>query len=61
MIHDSETNFVFLPKALQLHFPRLYTSLITAFQEAGVEYDFLPNTEAKEHVWARDYMPISFV
>lgn len=58
MIHDSETNFVFLPQALQLHFPSLFKSLTTAFQEAGVEYDFLPNTEAKEHVWARDYMPI---
>lgn len=59
MLHDSQTDLVFLPKALRLHFPRLYKSLTRALNAAQVEYQEIPRTESKTRLWARDYMPIS--
>ena len=38
MLHDSQTDFVFLPMAIRYHFPRLYKSLIEAFVAARVRY-----------------------
>ena len=32
MLHDSQTDLVFLPMALRLHFPSLYKSLTEAFE-----------------------------
>ncbi len=59
MLHDSQTDLVFLPKALRLHFPRLYKSLTRALNAAQVEYQEIPRTESKTRLWVRDYMPIT--
>lgn len=59
MLHDSQTDLVFLPKALRLHFPRLYKSLTRALNAAQVEYQEIPHTESKTRLWVRDYMPIT--
>jgi len=59
MLHDSQTDIVFLPMALRLHFPSLYKSLTKAFDFAHVKYQEIPDTRSKTHLWARDYMPIT--
>ena len=59
MLHDSQTDLVFLPMALRLHFPCLYQSLTEAFDFAHVKYREIPDTRSKKHLWARDYMPIT--
>lgn len=59
MLHDSQTDLVFLPMALRLHFPRLYKSLTRALNAAQVEYQEIPRTESKTRLWVRDYMPIT--
>jgi len=59
MLHDSQTDLVFLPMALRLHFPRLHKSLIKALETAHVEYQEIPHTESKTRLWVRDYMPIT--
>ena len=59
MLHDSQTDLVFLPMALRLHFPSLYKSLTEAFDFAHVNYREIPDTRSKKHLWARDYMPIT--
>ena len=59
MIHDSQTDLVFLPMALRLHFPCLHKSLTEAFDFAHVKYREIPDTQSKKHLWARDYMPIT--
>lgn len=59
MLHDSQTDLVFLPMALRLHFPRLYKSLTKALETAHVEHQEIPHTESKTRLWVRDYMPIT--
>lgn len=58
MIHDSQTDLVFLPKALRLHFPRLYKCLTEALELAHVKYREIPYTDSKTRLWVRDWMPI---
>lgn len=59
MLHDSQTDLVFLPNALRLYFPRLYKSLTRALEMAQVEYQEIPHTESKTRLWVRDYMPVT--
>ena len=59
MLHDSQTDLVFLPKALRLHFPRLFKSLTLALETALVPYQEIPHTESITRLWVRDYMPIT--
>lgn len=59
MIHDSQTDLVFIPQALRNHFPGLFTSLTNAFLQANVKCKEIPHTYSKKHLWARDYMPIT--
>ena len=59
MLHDSQTDFVFLPMAIRYHFPRLYKSLIEAFVAARVRCWEIPYTEDKTCLWVRDWMPIT--
>ena len=59
MLHDSQTDLVFLPKALRLHFPRLFKSLTLALETALVPYQEIPHTESMTRLWVRDYMPIT--
>lgn len=59
MLHDSQTDLVFLPQAIRLHFPRLHKSLTRALETAQVEYQEIPHTKAKTRLWVRDYMPIT--
>ena len=59
MLHDSQTDLVFIPMAIRYHFPRFYKSLIAAFRAAHVKCWELPYTGEKTHLWARDYMPIT--
>ena len=57
MIQDYQTNLVYLAQGLK-HYQPVYTNLLRAFQEEGISYRLLPQTESYKHVWARDYMPI---
>ena len=59
MLHDSQTDLVFLPMALRLHFPRLHKSLTEVFELAHVKYREIPRTHDKTHLWVRDWMPIT--
>lgn len=59
MLHDSQTDLVFIPMALRYHFPRLYKSLIEAFKAAHVKCWELPFTGDKTRLWVRDWMPIT--
>ena len=54
MLHDSQTDLVFLPMALRLHFPSLYKSLTEAFDFAHVKYREIPDTEVTPKSWT-DY------
>ena len=59
MLHDSQTDLVFIPMAFRYHFPRFFKSLIAAFRAANVKYCELPYTSKKSRLWVRDYMPIT--
>lgn len=59
MLHDSQTDLVFIPMAIRYHFPRFYKSLIAALREARIKCWELPYTSEKTRLWARDYMPIT--
>ena len=59
MLHDSQTDFVFIPMAFRYHFPRFFKSLIAAFRAANVKHCELPYTSKKSRLWVRDYMPIT--
>ena len=57
MIIDSQTNKVYLARGLGQYHP-LAEELIKALTTAGIDFAWLPRTERREHVWAREYMPI---
>lgn len=59
MLHDSQTDLVFIPMAIRYHFPRLHKSLIEAFKAAHVKCWELPFTGEKTRLWVRDWMPIT--
>ena len=59
MLHDSQTDLVFIPMAIRYHFPRLYKSLIDAFKAAQVKCWEIPFTHKKTRLWVRDWMPIT--
>ena len=59
MLHDSQTDLVFIPMAIRYHFPRLYRSLIAAFRKAHVKCWEIPYTSDKTRLWVRDWMPIT--
>lgn len=57
MICDYQTNKVYLADGLR-HYMPMCLNLINALEKEGIAFSFLPRTESKKHVWARDYMPI---
>ena len=57
MIQDNQTNKVYLAEGLKYYKP-VYTNLLRALEKEGIPYSFLPRTQSKKHIWARDYMPI---
>lgn len=59
MLHDSQTDLVFLPMAIRYHFPKLYKSLTEAFMLAHVKCWEIPYTASKTRLWVRDWMPIT--
>ena len=59
MLHDSQTDLVFIPMAIRYHFPKLYKSLIEAFMIAHVKCWEIPYTASKTRLWVRDWMPIT--
>ena len=59
MLHDSQTDLVFLPMAIRYHFPKLYKSLTEAFMIAHVKCWEIPFTASKTRLWVRDWMPIT--
>ena len=59
MLHDSQTDLVFIPMAIRYHFPRLYKSLLDAFKAARVKCWEIPFTYDKTRLWVRDWMPIT--
>jgi len=59
MLHDSQTDLVFIPMAIRYHFPRLYKSLLDAFKAARVKCWEIPYTASKTRLWVRDWMPIT--
>ena len=56
MIQDYQTNMVYLAEGLKYYKP-VYTNLLRALEKEGIPYSFLPRTQSKKHIWARDYMP----
>ena len=59
MLHDSQTDLVFIPMAIRYHFPRLHKSLLDAFKAARVKCWEIPFTYDKTRLWVRDWMPIT--
>lgn len=59
MLHDSQTDLVFIPKAIRYYFPRLFKSLMKAFKAAHVKCREIPYSGDKTRLWARDYMPVT--
>ena len=59
MLHDSQTDLVFIPMAIRYHFPKLHKSLIEAFMIAHVKCWEIPYTASKTRLWVRDWMPIT--
>ncbi|MBR5158048.1 MAG: agmatine deiminase family protein [Bacteroidaceae bacterium] len=57
MIQDYQTNMVYLAEGLRYYKP-VYTNLLRALEKESIPYRFLPGTQSKKHIWARDYMPI---
>jgi agmatine/peptidylarginine deiminase len=53
MIHDWETNHLFLSDRLKAEEPALFAGLRSAL--AGVPIDIIPGTK---DIWCRDYMPV---
>ena len=45
MLHDSQTDMVFISRALDINHHRFYESLTDAFYEANVRYDVMPTQE----------------
>ena len=39
-------------------YPKVAENLLYALYKEGVESEYLPYSQSKKHVWARDYMPI---
>lgn len=56
MISGKQTNFVFLSKLITNieHYSSFWNELKILFEEIGIKYDFLDNTE---DIWVKDYMP----
>ena len=59
MLHDSQTDLVFIPMAIRYHFPRLFKSLLGAFKAAHVNSCEIAYTGEKTRLWVRDWMPIT--
>ncbi len=57
MITDNQTNKVYLAQGLAKYHPHA-EKLIQALDSEGVNFSWLPRTESRKHIWARDYMPI---
>lgn len=57
MICDYQTNKVYLAEGIK-GYPRVAENLLNALYTEGIETDYLPFSESKKYVWARDYMPI---
>ena len=59
MITNFETNKVFISKGLvsSYKYDRVAYSLLTAFDNCEVCWEYIPYTESDLHIWARDFMP----
>ena len=57
MICDYQTNKVYLAEGIK-GYPKVAENLLYALYKEGVETEYLPHSNSKKHVWARDYMPI---
>ena len=57
MICDYQTNKVYLAEGIK-GYPKVAENLLFALYKEGVEIEYLPCSNSKKHVWARDYMPI---
>lgn len=55
MIHDIDTNFVYLADKLKEFYPDTFTRLTKLFDEMGIEWGEVPYTN---DIWVRDFMPI---
>lgn len=57
MITDSSTNTLYLAQGIRCY-KLFYSNLLSALEENKIKTLFLPHTNSKKHIWARDYMPI---
>ena len=57
MICDHQTNKVYLAEGIK-GYPKTAEGLLRALWDEQVEVEYLPFSQSKKHVWARDYMPI---
>lgn len=55
MIHDIDTNFVYLADKLKEFYPDTFFRLTKLFDEMGILWGEIPHTN---DIWARDFMPI---
>ena len=54
-VYDWDTNFVYISEKLKSFDPDFHRNLTALFEDMGIEYGYLSNTE---DIWCRDYMPI---
>lgn len=55
MMHDRDTNIVFLSKWLREEHPQFFARFTALMSEVGIPWDILKYTN---DYWARDYMPV---
>ena len=59
MITNFETNKVYFARGLSSpSYIEAANSLVTAFQDAHVDWEQIPCAHAPQHIWVRDYMPV---
>ena len=55
MIHDSQTNFLYLADTLPKMYPIFHSRLVKLLNELKIDTSYLPDTK---DIWAVDYMPL---
>lgn len=57
MLTDAETDKVYLAGGIKAY-ERAAAGLLLRLCDEGIPVEYIPHTESKKHVWARDYMPV---
>ena len=57
MLTDAETDKVYLAGGIKAY-ERAAAGLLLRLCDEGIPVEYIPHTESRKHVWARDYMPV---